>query len=304
MKETFCLIDMSLILHKTYYVHAKVPTEDLVPLAYHASLQTLNKYHKKYNPTKMIFAFDRGNWRKTYTQSELCISGKLYKGQRRQNMTPAQKKRWDVFKGFINDFEQLMRDHTSIVCLAGDSLEADDLIAGFCQQNTDADEIVIITADKDMMQLLRFPNVLLIDPTTGKPRSLEEWNGDADHFLFEKALRGDVGDNLSSAYPRIRKTKIDEAYFDSFKRVNMMRETWTNQEGKTMVVGDLFEENKLLMDLSAQPDYIKEKIIAVIEHEMKNCGKYSHFHFLRFLGKYELKNVAKQLENFIPLLSR
>jgi hypothetical protein len=257
------------------------------------------------NPSKAIFAFDRGNWRKTYTQSELCISGKLYKGQRRQNMTPAQKKRWDVFKGFINDFEQLMREHTAIVCLAGEGLEADDLIAGFCQMHADEDcEIVIVTADKDMMQLLRFPNVRLIDPTTGKNRTLDDWNGDAEYFLFEKCIRGDLGDNVQSAYPKVRQTRIDEAYLDPFKRVNMMKETWTNQDKKTFTVGDLFDENRMLMDLSAQPEYIVEKMKTVIVHEMENCGKYSHFHFLRFLGKYELKNVAKQLENFIPLLSR
>jgi len=297
---------MSNVLHKTFYVHAKTPTDELIPLAYHASLQTLNKYHKMINPTKAIFAFDRGNWRKTYTQSELCISGKLYKGQRRQNMTPSQKQRYEAFKGFINDFEQLMREHTAIACLAGDGLEADDLIAGFCQLHGDVPdtEVVVVTADKDMMQLLKYSNVRIIDPTTGKDRTLDDWNGDAEYFLFEKCIRGDVGDNVQAAYPRVRKTKIDEAYTDTFKRINLMRETWTNQESKTFTVGDLYEENRMLMDLSAQPEVIKKRIEKVIEHEIENCGKYSHFHFLRFLGKYELKNVAKQLENFIPLLSR
>lgn len=306
MKNVYLIMDMSNILHKTFYVHAKTPTEDLIPLAYHASLQTLNKYHKLVNPSKAIFAFDRGNWRKTYTQSNLCISGKLYKGQRRKNMTPSQERRYEAFKGFINDFESLMREHTAIVCLAGESLEADDLIAGFCQLHGDVPdtEIVVVSADKDMIQLLRFSNVRLIDPTTGKDRTLAEWNDDAEYFMFEKCLRGDTGDNVQSAYPRVRQTKIDEAYNDAFKRINLMKETWTNQNKVTFTVKDLYEENRLLMDLSAQPEYIRDKMFNVIEHEMENCGKYSHFHFLRFLGKYELKNVAKQLENFIPLLSR
>lgn len=302
--EVLLCIDMSNILHKTFYVHAQTPTEELIPLAYHASLQTLNKYHKLIKPTKTIFVFDRGNWRKAYTQSEVCLSGKLYKGQRRQNMTPSQKKRYEAFQGFINDFEQLMRDHTSIVCLAGDGLEADDLIAGVCQTFTTADKICIVSADKDMMQLLQHSNVQLIDPATGKNRTLADWNHDAKYFLFEKCLRGDLGDNVQSAYPRIRKTRIDEAYADPFKRINMFNETWTNQSSVTFTVKDLFEENRLLMDLSAQPECVRNKIDDVITYEMENSGKYSHFHFLRFLGKYELKNLAKQLENFIPLLSR
>lgn len=304
--ETYLVIDMSNLLHKTFYVHANTPTEELIPLAYHASLTTLNKYHKKVNPSKAVFAFDRGNWRKTYTESELCISGKLYKGQRRQNMTPSQKKRYEAFKGFIKDFEALMREHTAIACLAGDGLEADDLIAGFAQKHANKEnvKVVIVSADKDLIQLLKYSNVTLIDPTTGKERTLEDWDGDAEFFLYEKCLRGDVGDNVQSAYPRVRKTKIVETYGDPFKQINMMNETWTNQDGRTMVVKDVFEENRMLMDLSAQPDYIRKKIEDVIAYEMENTGKYSHFHFLRFLGQYELKNVAKQLELFIPLLSR
>jgi hypothetical protein len=84
----------------------------------------------------------------------------------------------------------------------------------------------------------------------------------------------------------------------------MFNETWTNQSNVTFTVKDLFEENRLLMDLSAQPECVRNKINEVIAYEMENSGKYSHFHFLRFLGKYELKNLAKQLESFIPLLSR
>lgn len=300
--ETIVCIDMSNILHKTYYVHAKEKIEDLTALAYHSSLLTLNKYHKLYKPTQTIFVFDRPNWRKDYTKSDLCYSGKLYKGQRRQNMTPNEKRRYDTFLAFVDDFEQLMRDHTGITCVAGDLLEADDLISGIAQVYHPDSNIVIITADKDMTQLLRFPNVMLIDPTTGKQRTLEEWNNDADFFLYNKCLRGDIGDNLQSAYPRIRATRIEETYKDPYKQLNMMKETWTNHEGREMIVGQMFEENRLLMDLTQQPTCVRRKIFEVIEHEMNNRGKFSHFHFLKFLGKYQLKNVSKQLETFVPLL--
>lgn len=300
--ETFLLVDMSNILHKTFYVNAREDIHTLTALAYHTSLVTLNKYHKLYKPDQTVFAFDRGNWRKYYTLSEDCYSGKLYKGQRRQNMTPKEKERYETFLAFVDDFEALMREHTGIVCLAGDGLEADDLIAGFSQIYGDEDKVIIVTADKDMMQLLRHPNVELIDPTSGKNRTLEEWNDDADYFMYCKCLRGDTGDNVQSAYPRIRSARMKETYDDSYKRINMMNETWTNHEGRELVVGKLFEENELLMDLSKQPACIRRKIFETIEHEMNNPGSFSHFHFLKFLGKYQLKNVSKQLETFIPLL--
>lgn len=302
MKKTYILFDMSNLLHKTFYINAREDIEILAGLAYHTSLVTLNKYFKQYKPDQTIFVFDRGNWRKYYTQSEECYSGKLYKGHRRQKMSPSEKKRYQVFLNFINDFEQLIREHTGIVCLAGDMLEADDLIAGFVEIFSDQDNIVIVSADKDLLQLLKYPNVTLVDPTTGKNRTLEEWDNDADYFLFHKCLRGDPGDNVQAAYPRIRSTKIKEAYTNEYVRVNLMNETWTDHTGREFVVGKLFNENQMLMDLTKQPLCVRRKIFEVIEHELNNPGKFSHFHFLKFLGKYQLKNVANNLESFIPLL--
>jgi hypothetical protein len=141
-----------------------------------------------------------------------------------------------------------------------------------------------------------------VDPTTGKNRTLEEWDNDADFFMFNKCIRGDVGDNVQAAYPRIRSTKIKEAYDDPYKRVNIMNDVWKNQTGKELSVKELFEENEMLMDLSKQPQCVRRKIFETISYEIDNTGQFSHFHFLRFLGKYQLKKVANQLETFIPLL--
>ena len=300
--NTNLVFDMSNMLYKTFHVHAREKLEDITALAFHSSLLTLNKYHKKYKPTRTVFVFDRENWRKYYTQNSDCYSGKIYKGQRRQQMTPSERKRYETFLEFVTDFENMIRNHTGITCLSGDMLEADDLIGGFAEVYSDQEDVVIVTADKDMLQLLRFARVTLVDPTTGEQRSLKEWNNDADYFMFCKQLRGDIGDNLQSAYPRLRTTKIKEAYDDPYKRINLLKETWTNQEGRVMEVGLLFEENELLMNLLKQPTCIRRKIFETIEYGMNNTGTFSHFHFLKLLGKYQLKNISKQLESFIPLL--
>ena len=58
------------------------------------------------------------------------------------------------------------------------------------------------------------------------------------------------------------------------------------------------------MDLSEQPNIIKDRITSTIDEAFENPGVYSHFHFLRFLGKYELKKIAEQVDNFVRMLSR
>ena len=307
------MFDISNMLYRTFFVNKmKHSVEESAGLAQHAALITLNKYYRNFKPHKVVMTFDRTSWRKAYTANEeLCISGKPYKGNRRQNMTPAEKEMFAKFTRHLDDFEDMMKRKTSVICLAADGLEADDLMAGVAQM-FEGDEIIVVSADKDLIQLMRNPNVKLIDPATGKDRRLylnEEYDGDVDYFMFMKCIRGDTGDNVQSAFPGVRKTRIKKAYDDSFEQVNLMNETWSigdkgTDDYKEFIVKELFEENKLLMDLEAQPDVIRDKIVSTIEEGFGDPGTYSHFHFLKFLGKYELKKIAEQVDNFVPMLSR
>jgi 5'-3' exonuclease len=307
------VFDITNMLYRTFFVNKmKHSVEESAGLAHHSALITLNKYFRNFKPHKVVMAFDRTSWRKAYTaDEELCISGKPYKGNRRQNMTPAEKEMFAKFTRHLKDFEDMMDRKTSVVCLAGDGLEADDLIAGVVEEFAD-EEVIIVSADKDLIQLLRNENVKLIDPATGEDRRKlldKDYDGDVDYFMFEKCVRGDTGDNVQSAFPGVRKTRIKKAYTDAFEQVNMMNETWTighvgDDDYKEFIVKELFEENKLLMDLSAQPDVIKDRIKQTIESGFEDPGAYSHFHFLKFLGKYELKKISEQVDNFVKMLSR
>ena len=321
MSRNILVLDMSNILYKTFYVNSTEPDMDmLVKLAYNASFMTLNKYFRVYAPTRVVFVFDRANWRAEYTRSEECYSKRVYKGHRRQKMTPSQQAVYDVFKTFVNEFEVMIRELTTITCLAADGLEADDLIAGVCRiyggndtavdnQSTithsiDGYKVIVVSADKDMIQLLRYDRVELIDPANGKNRTVENSGFESvDYYLYEKYIRGDRGDNVASALPRCRKTKIVEAFNDSYTHVNLMQTEWLNPEDQMVVVGEMVNENKLLMNLTHQPDHIQQLMWETIDIEFNKPRKFDHFKFLRFLGKYELKNISRYLDNYIPMLS-
>lgn len=306
------VFDISNMLYRTFFANKQIDAETGTGLACHTALTTLNKYYRQFKPHKVVMAFDRTSWRKAYTaDTELCISGKPYKGNRRQNMTPSEKEKFGRFVAHLNEFEDLMAEHTSVICLRGEALEADDLVAGVVDLFPE-DDITIVSADKDLMQLLRRDNVALIDPAKGEDRRKllnAEYNGDVDYFMFEKCIRGDTGDNVQSAFPGVRKTRIKKAYTDPYERVNLMNETWSigvpgDDDYKEFVVKDLYNENKLLMDLQEQPDVIRDRIKETVLSSFEDPGTYSHFHFLKFLGKYELKKVADSLNNFVPMLSR
>lgn len=297
------MFDGSNILYKTFYANANEDAVTTAGLAHHAGLTTLNKYYKLYKPDTTIVAFDRSNWRKAYTKSDACVSKKPYKGNRRLTMTPKQQEKYAAFCEHIAEFEDLLRKQTGIITLARDGLEADDLMAGVAQLFHETHDIIIISADKDLMQLLRYPSVVLIDPATGKPRTLVDHEMDADLFMFVKCIRGDAGDNVQSAFPRVRMTRIKEAYTDPYSRANLMEETWTDETGREMKVKELYAENQLLMDLAMQPPEIREAIEDGVLEGFDNKGTFNHFHFLRFCGKFGLVNISNSLENFVKMLT-
>lgn len=299
------VVDTANVLFRVAAAHGKYgpqgSPEEKAGLAMHIALNTLNKYYKQFKPDQFVVTFEGGdNWRKTYTRSDECKSKKVYKANRVKDpsMIP--------FFELIKAFEDLARNHTSIACLSHPKLEGDDLFAGFVHKfaSNPEDEIIGISGDRDFVQLLKYPNFKLIDPDSGKPRTCE----DPDFFMFEKSFRGDKGDNVMTAYPRVLKTRLHKALKDPYELTKLMNETWTftdpeTQEQTVFNVKELYEENRLLMDLTKQPDDIKLIIEQTLDTELTNHGKFSHFHFTKFCGKFGLKQIADNASAFADMFS-
>ena len=125
----YLVLDISNLLYRTFYANKSEDDITLAGLAHHQALLTLNKYYKQHKPDKVVMCFDRKTWRKEYTKSDECISGKLYKGNRRKDMTPKEREKYEQFLGHLDEFEELMKVHTSVVCLAANGLEAENSVS-------------------------------------------------------------------------------------------------------------------------------------------------------------------------------
>jgi 5'-3' exonuclease len=279
MQNTFLLLDASNLIYRTFFANIGEEQELTVGLSYQMSFQSLAKFARKYKANDIVMAFDVPNsWRKIYTKDQdNCITRKLYKGQRRQNLTAAEHAKLENLDQHLIELADIFSKQSGVITLKRPFLEADDLIAGFVQKYKD-DKHYIISSDKDFIQLLSNGNVTIIDPLTETPRDLLDWDSDANYFMFEKCIRGDAGDNVQSSYPRLRSNKIKEAYTDEFKRANIMNHKFVIESigtdgtlvSKEYTTGELFEENQLLMDLTKQPEYIREMMDRAIEHAVNN----------------------------------
>lgn len=296
----YLLVDTSNMLHRCFATNKFEDVETATGLAHHVALMTLRKYFNENEPDKVVLAFDRSSWRKDYTKSDVCVSKKLYKGDRRQKQTPLEKERYEKFLEHVNEFEEMMTEHTSAICLAGDKLEADDLIAGWVDMHPD-DKITLVSADKDFVQLLDHDDIRLIDPLTNKPRLMKE--DSFEYHLFLKCIRANE-DNIQCAFPNVRETRIKKAFNDPFEMTSLMEHVWEREDGIKFRVGDLYEENRHLMDLRAQPSHIRQHIVKTIMACETNPGKFDMFSFLRFCGKFKLETIKQQFDNFVPLLSK
>ncbi len=304
---------------------AKNPTaspDDLAGISMHTALFSVNKYFRKYQPDEVVFGFEgSNNWRKIYTENDATRPVPLkYKGNRQYDDSMQH------FFELIASFKEVVQKHTSVIWLSVEGCECDDVIGGYVQMYAnETDETVVVSGDKDYIQFLKYPNVTLINPDDGKPRNQpgdKIYYDDIGYFLFQKCVRGDMGDYVHSAYPRVRETRILKAYQDPYERVNLMNETWTmkdvfelnpdgtqklDEDGKPIPkvwrVGDLFEENRKLMDLECQPEDVREYMLEEIRREVKECGQYSNFQMIKFLGKYKLNSITDNIETFVPLFN-
>jgi hypothetical protein len=307
--QTYLTLDASNLIYRTFFANIKEKDNITVGMTYHMSFMSLSKFAKKFKADQIVIAFDKPNsWRKQYTQDESSVTHKIYKGQRRQNLSTQEMKKLEELDAHLDELAIIFKDWTGVITLRKQDLEADDLIAGFTQQFKD-DKHIIVSSDKDFMQLLG-GNVQLIDPMTEKARNLADFDYDPKYFMFEKCFRGDRGDNVQSSYPRLQAKKIQEAYTDSFKLANIMNHKFVvheiDSEGKLKdheyTTRELFEENQMLMDLTLQPEPVRELITETINEAIANRGKYDKFKFMRFCSKYELLTILGRIDEFTALL--
>jgi hypothetical protein len=198
-------------------------------------------------------------------------------------------------------------------------LEADDLIAGWIQSHPN-DDHVIISTDTDFVQLIA-PNVKQYNgvmETTITHEGIFDKKGkrvidnktkaekvipDPQWLLFEKCIRGDTSDNVFSAYPKVRKNKLEEAFTDrankGFAWNNMMLQRWVDHEGKEHRVLDDYERNKQLIDLKAQPDNIKTFIKETITtNAVPKMIDQVGIRLLKFCQLYDMKRMIDSVQSY------
>ena len=283
-------------------------------MAFHITLNSIKKAWQDFNGSHVVFCLEGRSWRKDY-----YAPYKRNRSDARAAHTTKEAEEEKVFWEAFDTFKNFIAEKTNCTVLQHQQLEADDLIAGWIQTHPN-DDHVIISTDSDFVQLIA-PNVRqyngVMETTTthegildkkGK-RVIDKKTNEAkdvpnpEWLLFEKCMRGDPTDNVFSAYPKVRKNKLEEAFNDrankGFAWNNMMLQRWVDHNGIEHRVLEDYERNRKLIDLAAQPQDIRDVITETINtNAVPKTIDQVGIRLLKFCNLYDLKKITDSIQQY------
>jgi hypothetical protein len=310
---TYILVDTANTFFRSR--HAINGSADIkLGMAFHITLNSIKKAWNDFDGSHLVFCLEGRSWRKDY-----YTPYKRNRAEARAAATVKEQEEDRIFWEAFDTFKDFIAEKTNATVLQNSQLEADDLIAGFIQDHPH-DDHVIISTDSDFIQLIA-PNVRQYNGITettytyegifdkkgkrviDKKTNAEKDLIDPEWVLFEKCMRGDPTDNVFSAYPKVRKNKLLEAYNDRNRRGfawnNLMLQRWVDHNGEEHRVLDDYERNRRLIDLKHQPDNIKELIKETIHSnaQAKNISQVG-IRLMKFCNLYDLKRITENIQQY------
>lgn len=321
----YALIDTANTFFRARHVASRNSTlDEKIGMALHLTFASVNQAVRKYGIDHVVFCLEGRSFRK-----DLYAPYKKNRVVDQMSVTEAEKEESEMFWSTYDAFTTYIKEKTNVSVLRHERAEADDMIARFIHLHPD-DEHFIISTDTDYNQLIT-DKVKQYNGVTGELATLQGYfkeNGkpvldkeknpklleDPEYLLFKKLVRGDSGDNVFPAYPGVRekgsknKVGIMEAFEDRHKQGfaynNFMLSRWTDHEGVEVRVKDAYERNKVLIDLKAQPDEIKQAVDQRIKESVRvTVVPQVGIHFMKFCGKYELTKISEQAETYSKWLN-
>ena len=253
-------------------------------LVKHMILSTLLFYRKKFKDRygELVICCDsKKSWRKDVFP--------FYKANRKANREKHPVD-WNGIFEVINSLTEDLVNHFPYSVIRVDQAEADDIIGTLAKNHYRDEKIMIISSDKDFLQLQKYFNVEQFSPTQKKMLVSKDPNG----YLREHIMKGDRGDGIPNFLS-------DDDTFVTDKRSKKVLSTklkaWVGLDpyefcNEKMLRG--YKRNEQLVDLTHTPVDIKQKIVDQYkEYEYNQRDK-----LLNYFIKNKLRNLTEHIGDF------
>jgi len=248
----------------------------------HMILNSIRLYRTQFNKEygEVILTYDSKHyWRREYFPN--------YKAGRRKGREKDNKD-WDKIFTVLNKIKAEFKDNLPYKYLEVYGAEADDIIATLCKTNQN-EKIMIISGDKDFIQLHKYPKVKQYSPILKK--YVNDHNPTT--YIKEHILKGDTSDGVPNVL------SPDNTFVDSIRQRPLGRkkiETWLD-----IHIDDLPEEvkrnyqrNDKLINLDNIPEELGKEIM--FEFKEAPCGDRSKL--LNYFIQSRLKNLTSEIGEF------
>jgi len=278
-------MDMNQITLASLMMHLNMtktdePDENMVR---HMILNSIRMYRSQFNKEygEIVLTYDSKHyWRRDFFPN--------YKAGRRKGREKDSKD-WDLIFGVLNKIKAEFKDNLPYKYLEVYGAEADDIIATLCKNFCNDDKIMIVSGDKDFIQLQKYSNVQQYSPILKK-----YVNGhDPVTYIKEHILKGDTSDGVPNVL------SPDNTFVDGMRQRPLGKkkiENWLDID-----IDDLqdevkrnYQRNDTLINLDKIPLELETQIMA--EFDGAPCGDRSKL--LNYFVQSRLKNLMNDIGEF------
>ena len=298
------LLDYSQIVIANVMMNKKAMSEDFVR---HAVLNTIRMYHHKFSDEygQLIVCCDApDNWRRD--------AFKYYKAQRKTTRDKSDFDWTELFR-LLHKIREEISENFPYKVVYIDKAEADDIIATIVmdreqktkklwqEKNTESvtsieelfveqEPVLILSSDKDFIQLQKYQNVNQYSPLTKKFLNTDN----PDNFLREHILRGDTSDGVPNFL------SSDDTFVTDKRQTPLSKKkvsVWAELEPDVFCQGEQlrnYRRNEMLIDFTKIPEWLQINIV----DEYVNQPEVGRSRLFNYFIKHKLKNLMEHINEF------
>jgi len=205
---------------------------------------------------------------------------------------------WNTIFTYLNGIREELKEYFPYKYIHVDGAEADDIIGTICKEHgrqlNNGEPILIMSGDKDFIQLQKYANVSQYDPVR------KRWikHSQPHRYLVEHIMKGDRGDGVPNIMSKDdclingRQKPIRSKFIETAISANGNNSVGEFEFDNQEVTRNFFR-NRSLVDLDCTPDELR---LNILEQFNEPCNDRSKL-FGYFIEK-KLKNLMDSIGDF------
>tara|TARA_Y100000310_G_scaffold311107_1_gene357088 strand:+ start:2096 stop:2941 length:846 start_codon:yes stop_codon:yes gene_type:complete len=279
------LVDMNQISMASMMMHLHLNKSKEIDekMVRHMILNSLRMYRTRFSSEfgELVLCYDSKHyWRRDYFPQ--------YKSGRKKSREKSDHN-WEAIFSCLNQIKDELKENMPYKFVEVYGAEADDIIGTLCSEYSD--EIMIVSGDKDFIQLQKYPNVKQYSPIT---KSMI--NGKSpDNFLKEHIFKGDTSDGIPNVL------SPDNTFTDGLRQKPLGKKkisSWIEHHFEDVAPNEEvkrnYQRNRKLIDLTFTPKELSMEIINT--YKEAPCNDRSKL--LNYFIQKRLKNLTESINEF------